>query len=635
MANLPGGTMQEFDASIVQAGVNELPAISALVEKRVSDDYVGHLQKLASARMETKDDQGLALSEIALDVEGLTGPGEGHLREARRLIEQEEFAEALDHVDEALSELAVAVAETPGRHEALYHEALYMKALCQFRLGQVVEAMRTLSSLGARRPSSALRTRIGVLREEIRGRILPVVMLEQLAFMVEGKSNDAISHLRDLCELDPEMPMFHYMLAGTLMTANRLEEAAAAADEGLRCCRDDGEVGPEDYGGLIVAGGIGEPKSGEVPEQRQGDLGSLEEISRQIRRRLLLDEMKPARKQYLKGKFAKARSKLADVDADHRQDPVWTSFDHYLEELDALGARLGRDHDAAGVQPRGTAEDLDALHFFLVGGEIAKGKAHLGEGRPEAADREIDEALKYAPHFPYAHLLKAMCLYGRLAKQLASGKAPDLDVAIAQLEMARERADFAMRDPDLAESDIPGAIEQALDALRSLQQDIVQLQPAIEEFNLIMTSVEGGIESREQLEKTAKRMKRLRKRVVGLEDRVKSDAGGDALTRLNQAVSGHCDQLDELRTKVADEAKDVEKDAKMVKALQDKYASIMQSVQGGVTPSELPEIARRLNALQKEMMGSFSEIQSSAGRDALLELASAVTKNIEQIQKLS
>ena len=115
--------------------------------------------------------------------------------------------------------------------------------------------------------------------------------------------------------------------------------------------------------------------------------------------------MEPARKQYRKGKFGKAHSELLRLEPDSRGDPLWSTFDDYVQELEAHGVRFRRRNgsDSTSVTPHGSFKDVDALHFLLVGEEIGKAKAHLAGGRLEKAESEIDDAMKYAPSFPYAH----------------------------------------------------------------------------------------------------------------------------------------------------------------------------------------------------------------------------------------
>jgi tetratricopeptide (TPR) repeat protein len=456
-----------------------------------------------------------------------------------------------------------------------------------------------------------VQTRVGVLREEIRRQIVPVVVVEQIALMLGHQSDQALERLRTLCELDPEMPMFHYMLAGTLLTAGRLDEAAAAADEGLRSC-GDGAAGDDGVQGL-------------------------HDIRREIRRRRLLKEMEPARKQYRKGKFGKAHSELQRLAPDSRGDPLWTTFDNFVQELEARGVRFSRRNGSglASVAPQGTFKDVDALHFLLVGEEIGKAKTHLAGGRPDKAESEIDDAMRYAPSFPYAHFLKARCMYQRLGERLGSGKMPALEEAIAQLEAARAHAQFATQDPDLTDTNLLEAIDGALEAVRHVEQelklvaeDAKLLNPVVDDFHALMKSANEGISGPDDFDKIDRRLKSLEDRVKSrdLKSRMKSETGARMLAEFTKVLEANRKQLEEIRPQLAE--------AKVVNALQKEFMSIMGSASGGVASYELPGIKSRLEKLMKDINSALPMVKSPAGQNALFELAKAVQRNLDQVATL-
>jgi tetratricopeptide (TPR) repeat protein len=597
MATLAGDDkVHQLDTSIVKRAPTELPKLSRLVEKGDGGEYVSRLRVIAEEG-KAGTAGSIAVGALPVVFKDILGPAEEHLRNARRLIEQEQYAEALRHLDQAL-------AEAPN-----HPDAIYMTALCLSSLGQPLEALRALAALRGQSLEPGRQTRVGVLREQIRRQAVQMAALDQIGLIFGHQSDQEIERLRTLCELDPEMAMFHYMLAGALLTAGRLEEAATAASEGLRSCREG------------VAGDDGVQR--------------LHDIKREIRRRLLLKQMEPARRQYRKGKFAKARSELLRLGPDSREDPLWTTFDGYVQELEERGVRFGRRNGGAPatVTPHGSFEDVDALHFLLVGDEIGTAKAQLAGGRPDRAERAVDDAIKYAPTFPYAHFLKAHCLYDRLGRQLESGKLPGVEEAIAQLEEAREHAQFGLQDPDLQDNNLLQVIDAGLEAMRAVQQelrlvaeDAELLNPVVESFHSLMASAKKGIESPEHFEQIDKRLKKLEDRVAKLKSQMKSETGAGTVAEFEKVLAANRRALEQIRPELDD--------VKLVQALQNEFMSIMSSAAGGVSSYELPGIRRRLEKLAKAIAASTPTAKTAAGTKALLDLAQAVKRNIDEAARL-
>ena len=150
MATLTGeNRVQHLDTSIARAAPTELPKLSDLVEKGDGGDYMSRLQAMASEQEgEAGGAPALAVGALDIDIGAILGPAEGHLRQARQLVEQEEYAEAIRVLDQAL-------AEAPN-----HPEAIYMTALCLARLDQPIEALRALAVLRGESLTPAVQTRV-------------------------------------------------------------------------------------------------------------------------------------------------------------------------------------------------------------------------------------------------------------------------------------------------------------------------------------------------------------------------------------------------------------------------------------------------------------------------------------------
>lgn len=565
------------------------------VEVRIDKADGGYLDQLEDLKkqMERDEDPVIAAPAAVIDIgralthaESLRLP----VQEARRLIRQEKYEEALEVLREALT--------GPGDDAA---EAIYLGAFCLVHLDRLEEALEMLGPLSAIEPEPALAGPIADLKGQIRGRMLPPVVIENALLVRAGRVDQAVDRLRRLTRLDPGSGLYHFMLAGNLLTAERPEAALAAADRGLA-------------------------------ESEPGGRQQLEGLRRQIEMRLLETMMAPARRHYRRGNYPRARSALKKVDERYRHNPLWVTFHRYLEELGGSLGGLLRGKTAAQVRPAGRFADVDALHFFLVREEVAEAKALLAVDRVDQAGGVLEQALAYTPHFPYAHFLRAICLYRQVLHALAGGRFPGPAAAREILETALAHARTGAEDDDITETgSLISTLEGAIEGMRELERVLEvharegeRVNAVIARYQAAMKAVGDGISSPEQWRRARGVMRELRPEIRKVEAAIQRPDGKEALAHLAEVVERNLEQLDGMKDAIAE--------ADKVQELMTEFQGVMSSAQSGISSlAEAGSLARRLAALKKKITAARRRVRGKEGKEALDQLTAAVDRNASQL----
>jgi tetratricopeptide (TPR) repeat protein len=351
------------------------------------------------------------------------------------------------------------------------------------------------------------------------------VIIEVLLYLESEDYNVAIKRLQDVINLDPEESLYHFILAGILMTAGRYKEALDAADYGLRVS---------------------------TPHERE----YLTVLRQQIQKRYCAKKMEPARKLFREGNYRKARAALHRLDRVYRDVPLYETFDGYLARLDSGLFAFQKRKKPANVTPPGSFDDADELYFFLLNEDIRQAKDLMAAGKFDNAGKVLGNALDYCPQFPYANYLRAGCLYQGISKQLTAKKPPGVDEVISKLEQVRDYAKIAAVDRDIADGaqKLRSESEKALQFLAKARKELKAkageakvVNGLIEEFNAIFDGIGEGIQSVSQYHNVYDRMNSIRTKIRGAKRKVHGPDGRKALDKLTDAVNRHIGQLDSLK----------------------------------------------------------------------------------------
>lgn len=568
--------------------------------KVLEEDFASQLDKMAKeaqARQQARQvdlkladfdlDTGLASTEVA------ESPPEQWLREAKRLIAEEQYPEALPLLRQVLAAI-------PG-----HHEAAYLVALCQVRQGQDREALETLFPLRQVRLERHLDVRVADLRDEIRHRLFLLLILETLLHLSQDQPMEAARQVQEVLELDPEWESCHFLVSGLLMQAERFSEALAAVDRGLAMC----------------------------PQES----GFLHNLRRQVLRRLCAKVMEPARTLFKEKKYSQARAQLKGLDRLYREVPLYATFDGYLARLG--GGFLGflRRKAPGQATPPGSAAEVEDLYFFLMGEELQQAKQCLGDSQPAQAEPVLRRALDFCPGFPYGNYLYAGCLFQYTAELLNRKPPPGIDEVVGNLRRAHTASQVGATDPEIREPclSLGKEIKNALDLMESARQEIKHqeeeaglINQAFEEFNRIIESIKGGITSSQQYYRVREQMKGLHGKLPGLKKQVASPAGKEVLAGLIDAVDQHLAQLQRLEAEV-EEGQTVERHFQIFQAL-------INSLERGQVRS-LPDLRRVVDTLTDLRTTLTQEIHRSRGaetRQALELLLSRVDDALSQLEQV-
>jgi hypothetical protein len=297
--------------------------------------------------------------------------------------------------------------------------------------------------------------------------------------------------------------------------------------------------------------------------------------------------------------------------------------------------RILRRKTSAKPAPAGEPRDVEALYFFLIGQEIQQATKLLAEGKYGPAETVITGALAHTPHFAYARFLLAGCTYSRIANQISSDSPPGINEVIAGLEQARQNARIGATDAEITDAPaLLGNIEQALQMIESQrmerqasQAEIKLVNEAIEEFQAIMKSAEGGISSPTHFNDVYRRMSNLKKRLPGLHKQVRGKDAAEAVKQLDGAIDRNTKQLESIKAGIAE--------ADTVKHYYERFKTKMKALEarGGIRDfREKIEVRSFFLSLQREIEAEKPRLRDREAREHLDKLLEAVKIILSQME---
>ncbi len=473
--------------------------------------------------------------------------------------------------------------------EAEHDEARFLRALCYTHLDDPEGALRALLPLRGKELSPELRAKVADLRGSIRGLMTPLVVM---AFMASFPTDpaDAETAIRRVIELDPEAGLYYYVLAGALASRGDPEQALQVLEQGLQTATDDQE--------------------------------GLRSLDAHIRGQLVGRVLERAVGLFKSGSYRQALQQVKALPDAWRNVQVVQDFAAYLRQLNRPGGTASR------IPPKGPFDRVDALYFLVARDELAEGKDLLSRNQLSEAERALARIFGFAPRFPYANFLHAATIYRSVGNWLGDPEDVDFDHQIQRLDTASQAARIAATDAEIEQaSKLVAAIDalrafltQLRDLLHAHQQEAGVINPAITEFQAIMESARGGIDSPEQLDELGERLKRLKEGMPELRAAAISDPAKKAVAQLGQAIDGMLAQLER---------------AAGPRKLMDRYQKIMASLSGGTpTQQQLQDATRLFLSLRDDIPAATRAAAGSKdARKALERLDKAVKERLKELDQ--
>ena len=584
--------------------INEIPQIQQdlkleefnLRGKSVADSFTSKLTDMAEKAKQRQSEQGVGLK---LDVLGYglgfspSDPAASMLSEAKESIDNQDYQKALQILIEVLD-----------KHPE-HHEAYYLAAYCHAKLESFMQGLRLLRPLAHMRLENSLASRVESLRIDIRDSLFVELVLGSFVALQFHQYDSFITHVNEVIQLDPAWTMCYFILAGMLMNAERLSDARATVEAGLRSC-------PVDERSLLV------------------------EVNQEILHRQILKEMETARHWFKKGNYRRARTELNRLSSVARDLPLWVTFENYLSQLDSgslLGSLLGRNRSPCEVTPRGSFQEVDALYFFLVGSEIRQAKECLNANRFEDAESNLRNALKDTPHFCFANYQYAGCIYSRLTYRLSGERPPELAEIISELNRARGFAEIGARDPEIEDasklldaiSALIGQITEVERQVRERQQESEMVNQTIQEFQAIMNIAEGGIRSYSHYEQVSSRLKAFRENLNGVRRKTRSDDARKVIQQVSEAAEQNWKQLQTMEASI--------RESGIVEKHFTAYTTKMNQIQskGGIhSRSDLDSAHSFFKSLMYQVITDRTKVKNLDAQQSLDKLLDALRNILKQ-----
>lgn len=492
----------------------DLPQVGAVFEKSLGDGLADRIKQAADKAASMAGHSGagntLRVDELGASsglrvADSRLGLDEDRLDKARQYIKESKFSEALNL-------LIGVLRDRPG-----FTTALYLKGLCELRLDEAETALNTIAPVIRSIPLS-LDSQVRQLRAEIREKMMPEVVAEAFALSLIGLEDTCLQRLNGLLDLDPDVPVYHFLRIHVLLNGGHLTQASASVDQANPYCEGS-------------------------------DRETLSSIKQEILRRMFEAALEPARSAYRDMNWRKGRKELERIRAEWGDQALWKVFYSYLESLG--GALLYRGRLPAQVIPQGDPGTVDRLHFILIREELAAAKMQLNRAKPDNARQTLLEVIGLTPHFPYLRYLLGQATYLTTIQSLTSGKRPELADVEVELEEALENAQFGARDPEItAAGQLVETIQlarQAIVEIRAEQekekQDLDQIRPFGERFVSVMESAKSGIQSVEQFRQIQKQLQTIRADISGVERRMRTEQGHSAVKQFGLVLDGNLQQL--------------------------------------------------------------------------------------------
>ena len=483
------------------------PKIDVGVSKGFDDQFAKRLDEMArQAKSGPSAEPGLVVDQIghtrslvSAGVDGQAGQRTAKLDEARRLIGEKKYEEALVPIDDVLR-------DTPT-----HAEACYLRAFCQFSLGKPEPALECLGPMARVGLDEQLKSRLVLLRAQIREKLAPLVVFETAMMSALGLAQMALARLDRLIELDPDGAIFHLLRAHTLLLQNRLADAARAATEAEPHCHG-------------------------------ADRQALTDLVAEINRREVREKLAPAREYFRRRQYRKARSSMEALQSQLGRHSLFATFSAYLVALG--GGVLSRGASPREIAPQGSLKELDELYFFLVQAEIQAAKPLIKAKEFTNAERVLETALQFAPRFPYLNFLLGVCVHESFGQLVEAKKPPAIDQALARMKRGQEFAKAAVPDKEIENAPaLLAAMTAAVDMLDGVIADKALIEPFAGRFKGLMADITSGKPTPAKFVKFLTGIKTLRADADRASARARTDAGRSNLAELKTAIDDILKQI--------------------------------------------------------------------------------------------
>lgn len=435
--------------------------------EKKSTDFVSSLDKLVN---DPKPSGDKAVDGLSVDLLDITSKSSDlgvikKLREIRQLIEQKEYVEALKHLNDLLKN---------SPHE---HEAIYLVAYCYTELNQVENGLTTLKHLGDVRLSIELGEKVQMLFNRIRGKMRTPIMAKNLLLLMTGQVDQAIAFVMHFIELDPTYSLYYYLVSGTMVNAGKIKQAFELIERGIHNCNPEPVT---EIGTLAV---VGMNNKAQNP-----DMELLYNQRDQIEYLYVSELLQNARKLFKNRRFGQAAKKMqSDVPQRLQGAVIYRLFNDYLAYLQPTGGLFFKKSPeiSTAALPKDVAQ-ADMLCMFLVGEEIHRAKALSNQGKFEAAEKLMREALMMAPHYPYVNYLYASQVLFLVFFQLYQGSLKPAD-ALTKLETAQTAAVVGMKDTTISDApDLNNYISLIITQLKEAQR----ISPILNKYHVLRAKLE-------------------------------------------------------------------------------------------------------------------------------------------------
>jgi len=564
-----------------------------LEEKKFEFNYLDEIKKMSEKAKgaEGKPGPGLRVTDVDIDMALTTvdqvkalRPEERHLQQARLLINQKKYREAL-------TELGQVLAINPT-----HHEAHYLVALCHTGLNREMEALKALYPLRDKDTplDPRLETRVYTLLGELRTRLQFRLLLQ---FFIVNRETIA-RELAGFINLDPDFEFYPFLLAIIYLESGRPQEAHDCVTKALQ---NPLLKNPQQLGLLKI----------------------------EIERRLLGELLAGVVRLYRKGAFGKARKDMAGVDVRFRDAREYRLLDAYLQ---TLSTGIFRKKVPSDVEFQGSAKDREVLQSLIVREDIARSLLYLQRGDLDKAERELGVAKNYAASYPYVNFMLGGLKYRKIPLLFMARKLTDFDAAIAELKEARNLAEIGARDKS---SDEPKKLIQGIDDvltfLNRLKQDVErfkvevrQVNETIMEFSKIMESAKAGITSLEMLHDVAGCMKALQKRAQAIQPKLTFQDNKKVFAQLMAAIKANMTALET-----------TQRDSAAIQQASQELQSIREYAKSHISTEQGREdIIERLESLQQQVTTDIATVKSEQAKESLKKLKDIIARDIEEVSKI-
>lgn len=564
-------------------------------------DYQRKLQEMLNNAQQqgAESSVDLKISEIDFgeSFEGLVQLNrvEELLAQAKALINDKKFTEAIDRLDEILA------------IDANVHEAVYLKGHCLAGLGEFYQALEIIFPLRAVNLSQQLPALLENLRTTIRNGLFLHVLLISVADEQGGQNGRLIDYMERLIDLDPEMGLYYFLLSGGLMRRGRGEDALLVLDDGLR----------------MDATGMTDLLSG---------------FRFQIQQAVMGEKLQPAVAAFKKGHYRQARNALKPVMERFRNNEMVAVFDEYLKVLDpGLLGFMSKKHDEL-PPPLGDEDTVLSLYQLIVKEEIDLAMQWLQAGRPDASIAMLLQGRAYTPRYPLINFMLGGLIY-RFSEHLLTSGQKNIDQTYDLVRQAQVYAKLGVLDASNEEAprllNAIGQLLQVLDALRqALRRRNEEIQIGnrlIGEFQEIMNEAQGGIKSVQQLDALASRLVRLNNELQDVLPDITQEDIKQPLDQLDEAIQRNLGEVDNIREQIA-QSHDVE----TVNSHYNTFKTMMDALNSGnvkiTTREQLEGLISTFEFMKDSVERDRHKVTSREAREALDNLVPAIQNVLSQLR---